>query len=496
MVSTPKPPDPYETASAQGAANRAAAQSAIIMNNANESTPYGSTNYEIGGYEKIKNEKGQTIKIPRYDKTVTLAPAEQKKLDLSNKIGTDLLRTGVKQVDQVDKSLSKPFSLDGAPARVDSLQGVDLPTGFNADRVSTSYASGGPVRNFRSPVGRTVRQGSGPQYQTSYAPKDGFSADKERTYQTMMSRFDEDMARDRNLLEDQLVSQGLQRGTEAFNEAMHETRRAENDMRNQAYLASGTEQSRLLGESRAAGQFRNSALNQGFNDSVMRTQLNQSAQAQDFGQGLAGYTANLGAQDQRNRQNLQAATYGMAATGQNNATAQSQFQAELAARQQQFQNQQTQANFQNAARQTAIQEDVLERTQPLNEISAFMSGGQVNVPQFQNQYRQGVEPSPVADLVNQNYQAQLAQSQAGMTGMFGMGSALLGGLPLMMSDRRTKTDIHKVGKTKGGMPVYTYRYKMGGPLMMGVMAQDVEKKKPEAVHEIDGIKHVDYSEVS
>lgn len=53
---------------------------------------------------------------------------------------------------------------------------------------------------------------------------------------------------------------------------------------------------------------------------------------------------------------------------------------------------------------------------------------------------------------------------------------------MMASDRRLKKDIHLIGKTKAGLPIYTYRYKgTNGPALMGVMAQDVAKKQPEAV---------------
>lgn len=63
-----------------------------------------------------------------------------------------------------------------------------------------------------------------------------------------------------------------------------------------------------------------------------------------------------------------------------------------------------------------------------------------------------------------------------------------------LSDRRTKTDISRVGTLDNGLPVYVYRYKHGGPMQIGVMAQDVEKVNPSAVVEIGGIKHVHYSE--
>lgn len=92
------------------------------------------------------------------------------------------------------------------------------------------------------------------------------------------------------------------------------------------------------------------------------------------------------------------------------------------------------------------------------------------------------------------------------TGIAGIGAAgsLASGLsallPLLgMSDRRTKEDIRKVGKTDGGLPVFTYRYKADplGTRHMGVMAQDVEKRQPKAFGgHIFGIKTVDYAKVA
>lgn len=68
---------------------------------------------------------------------------------------------------------------------------------------------------------------------------------------------------------------------------------------------------------------------------------------------------------------------------------------------------------------------------------------------------------------------------------------------MLFSDRRVKEDIKRVGKTDEGTPIYTYRYKWGGPRQMGVMAQDVEKTNPAAVKRHPfGIKMVDYSKVA
>ena len=66
----------------------------------------------------------------------------------------------------------------------------------------------------------------------------------------------------------------------------------------------------------------------------------------------------------------------------------------------------------------------------------------------------------------------------------------------IFSDRRLKTDIKRVGETNSGLPVYTYRYKGEETYHIGVMAQDVEKVRPDAVHEEQGYLKVDMSKVA
>jgi hypothetical protein len=101
-----------------------------------------------------------------------------------------------------------------------------------------------------------------------------------------------------------------------------------------------------------------------------------------------------------------------------------------------------------------------------------------------------------------NAQAANAQAQASYSsGLFsglggiaqGVGSAAAAAIPFMMSDKRLKTDIEKVGKTNAGLPIYTYKYKGDNKTQMGVMAQDVEKKTPKAVKEVGGFKAVNYA---
>ena len=141
-----------------------------------------------------------------------------------------------------------------------------------------------------------------------------------------------------------------------------------------------------------------------------------------------------------------------------------------------------------SGRGQAINEAMLERQTPMNEAIALMTGGQSG---YMPTPQSGVAPTDVAGPIMQNYQSQMQQYNAGMSGLFGLGSAALGGW--MMSDRRLKEDVHKVGETGDGIPVKTFRYK-GSPMMqLGMMAQDVEKKRPEAVRTTpSGYKAVNY----
>ncbi len=73
----------------------------------------------------------------------------------------------------------------------------------------------------------------------------------------------------------------------------------------------------------------------------------------------------------------------------------------------------------------------------------------------------------------------------------------LGGGGPMGSDARLKVDIRRVGQTDDGLNIYTYKF-VGSPItQMGVMAQEVQRSKPEAVSTMaSGFLGVDYSMIS
>lgn len=144
-------------------------------------------------------------------------------------------------------------------------------------------------------------------------------------------------------------------------------------------------------------------------------------------------------------------------------------------------------------RSQAFSEAMATRNQPINEITALLSGSQVSNPASMSapMAQAGVAGVDYTGLVNQKFQADLERSKGAMGGLFGIGSSIAGALP--WSDRRLKTDIKRVGQTDGGTPIYTYRYAWGGPVQMGVMAQDV----PDAAVMTDtGYMQVDYGRVA
>ena len=88
------------------------------------------------------------------------------------------------------------------------------------------------------------------------------------------------------------------------------------------------------------------------------------------------------------------------------------------------------------ARERALQEQMAVRNQPLNEISALMSGGQVTMPQF-TQYRPGnVGGTDVQGNIWNSYNAQMqgynAQQQNRNAMLGGIGGLLGSGAQLMM----------------------------------------------------------------
>jgi len=87
-----------------------------------------------------------------------------------------------------------------------------------------------------------------------------------------------------------------------------------------------------------------------------------------------------------------------------------------------------------SGRSLANTELTAERNQPINEITALMSGGQVNQPQFGNTPQTSVANTDVAGITQAGYENSLTpwkaendSRNAMMGGLFSLGGAALGG---------------------------------------------------------------------
>lgn len=89
-----------------------------------------------------------------------------------------------------------------------------------------------------------------------------------------------------------------------------------------------------------------------------------------------------------------------------------------------------------------------------------------------------------------------AGTKLGGSWISGAGSlaSSLGPMMALFSDERLKTDIAPVGKLNDGQNVYSYRYKGDPRPQIGLLAQEVERVRPEAVHtHSSGFKMVNYA---
>lgn len=317
MVSTPKAPDPKETAAAQSGMNRDTALTQQQINMVNQVTPDGNLTYNKTGESSFVDSSGRTVTTPTYTAVTELSPQQQAIKAQTDAASLNLGTLANQQSAAIKDQLSKPFSYD------------------NKDAENWAYD--------------LASQRILPQQQ-----------------------------KNQEALRTQLVASGLRPGTAAYTSEMERLTNANTD------------------------------------------QLNQ-----------------------------------LALTG----------------------------------RQQGFQEAFTQYNNPINTISALMSGSQVANPQFTQTPQSNVAGVDYTGLVNSNYQSQLQSRNAMMGGLFGLGAAGL----KFFSDVRLKRDIVRIGDRKG-LPWYSFRYLWSDEMHQGFMAHDVESVMPAAVSEHEsGFKQVDYA---
>lgn len=143
----------------------------------------------------------------------------------------------------------------------------------------------------------------------------------------------------------------------------------------------------------------------------------------------------------------------------------------------------------------ASQELLTEDNQRINQIGALLSGGQVSQPNFMTGYDvTGIPTTDNAGIIA-NYDQQLAANAAQNAAGIGSMISGIGGL-FALSDERIKENKQKIGETKDGIGIFAYNKKGSEETEIGMMAQEVAEKKPQAVAQDpeSGLLMVNYAE--
>lgn len=319
--------------------------------------------------------------------------------------------------------------------------------------LSSVPAAGSTTPLSSSPLAPTSINTAGlPGITQSYGDPSQFAGQAQDLQNSILQRLQPQLDQQSNQLRQQLSDQGIQYGSDAYTHAMGDFNNSVNNLRLGAVGTADTEQQNLQAMAAAQAAFKNQAQAQGFEQAATEGQFGQAAQAQNFAQ-LQGV-----------------------------------FQA------------------QQQAQQQALQNQYALRDQPINEISALMSGSQIQQPNFVNTQQPTIPTTDVAGLINQNFNQQFQNYQQEsqnwnslMGGLMGMAGGMM-----KMSDIRMKEDLVPMGSVwatgergtpddSDRLPIYSYSYR-GDPSHsrhVGPMAQDVEKIDPKAVRSRGGIKYVD-----
>jgi Chaperone of endosialidase len=435
----PKAPDPIQTAAGQTSSNIGTAIAQQQFNNVNQVTPDGTLTYNQSGTYKYTDPLTKVkYDLPTYTATQALSQSQQKIKNVTDQAEYNMGSLASNQSSKLNEYLSKPFDIKSLGARPEyNLKPIELQDLKDSNKYIQSTI--GDAGNITKTYGTD------------------FSKDRQRVEDSLMARLNPQLNSDREAMTARLAQQGIRIGSQAYDSAMNNLSTQSNDARMSAILGAGQEQSRLADlEAQRAG-FQNSAQQQQYNQNMGKAELNNSS-----------YGLKMDAQEFNNRNAL---------TRQNDAS--SRYEAQL------------------ASRNNAMQEQFAVRNQPINEITALLSGSQVSNPNFINPQVGQIANTDYAGIQNA-YDNRLSQNWATKSQITNntVGGLISGGSSILAaSDKNVKKDIKTVGKTNDGQPIYSYRYKGEGkntPLRMGLMAQDVEKKSPEAVKTFNGIKMVNY----
>ena len=370
----PKAPDPVAVSQAQAGMNRDTAITSGQLSMIDQVNPWGSTTYQQTGENTFIDSQGNEVTTPKYTQTTSFSPSQQAIYDRTQQAEQNLAQIAQDQSGFLTGYLKGGIDLSGAP---------DLQSSFGP----------GYKPNFNGNLGLQTDAGLqtsvGPGYATSYAGADDFSADRQRVEDALWDRMAGDRASQEASLRTQLANKGIQEGSAAWNSEMERLQRQNTDARLATIAAGGQEQQRMVDMARQAAMFGNDSILGRFG----AENAAQLAQAQ-FG----------------NEAKQAQGVFGMGAQQAQNAAVAEQ------------------AGMNNQARQQAVAEQFALRNQPLNEISALLSGTQVSNPAQMSAAAPQINVGGVdyTGLVSDQYKAKMAGYQSMLGGLGGLAGLALG----------------------------------------------------------------------
>ncbi|KXV72195.1 hypothetical protein AD952_05635 [Acetobacter cerevisiae] len=365
MVSTPKAPSATATAQAQSEYNTNTAITQQLLNQTDQNTPYGNITYAQNGNQTFTGADGKTYTVPKFTQTTTLNPEQQSTLNQTQTAANNIAQTANSLSRSGLSSLGQAVDTSGAPGLTTSL--------------GSGYSTS-PGSSYSSTLGNGYSTSLGSGYNTSFGSDT--STEYNNAKNAVMDQLTPTLDRNAEASRAQMAASGVRAGSAAYsaneqtigdnytraaNQATETAQSVENQLFNQQQQQAAYTDSALLNQ----GQFRNeSALNQ-FN-----AQNNASLIGQQF---------------------------------TNSALLNN-------------------ANFNNSANSQWLSNYYTQRDQPLNELSALLSGSQVTNANTATSATPQTNVAGVdySGLVSNEYQAKLAQSQGLTSGLFSLGSGLMG----------------------------------------------------------------------
>jgi surface antigen len=422
-------PDPTQAAELQAKSSKEVTNAQTIANRPDMYTPWGNMTWD----QQVGTDPATGAPVTNWTGHLALNADQQASLDAQNKAQLGRSLAAQDLTGAARDELTRPMDWGGLPEAGGEVAGGPLSQlGRRGSVQGDLDYSGAPALGDPS----QIRQRA-----------------EDALYNRSIARLDPQWGQRESELRTQLANQGVDPGSDAYNQLYGNFSRGRNDAyssaMNDAISGGGAEAQRQFGMDLAARQ-------QGVNEVNQQGAFHNAAQAQDFGQ------------------DLQAAQFGNAAQAQ-------QFGQGLQASQ-----------YETQRRQQALAEEQQRRTLSLNLMNAALTGQQVEQPNMPGFNQAGAAQATQYLQANQQAQQQAQMQNQFMSDM--VGGITQGGASaaMMFSDERLKEDIRRLPfEALPGVPYAAWRWKTGGR-GFGVIAQDLEKVRPDLVIERNGFKMVDY----